>query len=335
MLVASAATVLLSLILNATRLWPFTWRWRTNGSVAKFAILARDAQLAAIALWAIHVVLLVPEIEKILFRFGVLSYFTSVTGKSWIGVLISAALFSNGHLGACPIWRPAAAHANNSAWLFMASIVLGLVVVRRRGTLGLAIAIHVPRNATEFASTALGAESASKSPRRLRRTGPNAAARISMADIRAAVLSILTSLPKHPSDIWSVDPHSSHFVQSERRSWRLFLPWRCEAGDDSRQHTDPAVNCRQEDLPWRPSAFLHTDQMRPLGEVVGEEPLPSETWQCRRMDSLARTVVHQTSPPRSMPHPATPDHRRRTWQWSRSSVRSAERFVHPLPERAT
>lgn len=141
-------TVVLSLILNAIALWPFTWRWTNNGIAIYAVTLVRDSHWFTLVTWGVAGVLVVPFVEEIIFRIGILRLATRLTGRPAVGVMISASLFAAGHLG--NVVHPTTSSLVNSAWLFVASIVIGHLTVKNDGRIQIALTVHFARNALEF-----------------------------------------------------------------------------------------------------------------------------------------------------------------------------------------
>jgi membrane protease YdiL (CAAX protease family) len=146
---ALATTVACSLIMNAANLWPFTWRWPTNGIAAYAVTLAQSGQWFTVVIWGVTGVIIVPFIEEVVFRISILRLATIVTGTPVAGVIISSALFAAGHLGNNAL-RPSTASLVNSAWLFTASLALGYLTVKNGGSIRVAVIAHSARNGLEF-----------------------------------------------------------------------------------------------------------------------------------------------------------------------------------------
>lgn len=151
-------THVLSLALNAFGLWIFTWRLPTTGGALYARALVASEQWASLVIWVLGIVVMVPLIEEVVFRYGVLRYALAVTGSRSLAVLTSSAAFALGHLILTPI-RSTDIHT--AAWLFAGSLVLGSIALRAHGGLSLCLAAHSTRNATEaltlFMAISLGA----------------------------------------------------------------------------------------------------------------------------------------------------------------------------------
>jgi membrane protease YdiL (CAAX protease family) len=142
-------TAFVSFVLALLQLWPWTWQWPPHSALRLASALTKGRQWLGLLVWALATVVLIPLIEEVVFRFGVLRFFESVSGSSTVGVVASAVTFATAHLGGSI--HPNRAHLTNAAWLFAASILLGIVTVRHRGSLGPAITAHAARNLVEFA----------------------------------------------------------------------------------------------------------------------------------------------------------------------------------------
>lgn len=135
-----------SIILDLVNLWPFTWRAAQNTTPIHLASLVGHRNWVGFTLLAAKSVLLVPMLEEVIFRFGVLRGVARLTHSTHVGVLISAILFALLHLSLSPDGTVVL----NALWLFFFSIVLGYVTDARQGRLGIAIASHAARNLIEL-----------------------------------------------------------------------------------------------------------------------------------------------------------------------------------------
>ena len=148
-----ALTFLISMVLNATALWPFSWRWESGGSAAHMHVLMQHDR-SAIVLWAISGIVLIPILEESIFRFWMLREIARRTRSYTVAVVGSSLLFAALHLGS-PVYPPDRAHMVNAGWLFAFSLLVGTITVRRRGNFAPVLAMHVGRNALEFATLAV------------------------------------------------------------------------------------------------------------------------------------------------------------------------------------
>ena len=147
-LLAGLGSALASLVLDHLRLWPWLWRWRVESNVRSIAFFLESHQWSTLLLWVIIGGVLIPVIEEIVFRFGVLRLILSVTGSRRMAIVVSAAVFGLAHLGpATPIW----ASTYNALWAGFFGLVLGTLVARNGGRLDMAIGAHVFRSLTEIA----------------------------------------------------------------------------------------------------------------------------------------------------------------------------------------
>ena len=135
--------------LNAINLWPFTWRYASRDTLLWVRTMLSGGQVFGVYANALSNVLVIPIVEEVAFRFGVLRLVVWVTGSVPWAIFLSAVLFGFLHLGDLDSIDPS--HLNNSIWLFGLSILLGFLVARSSGRLGVAIAIHSARNFVEMA----------------------------------------------------------------------------------------------------------------------------------------------------------------------------------------
>lgn len=146
-------TTVISLLLNALSLWPFTWRWGNSGVAQYMGLLVEQKRTAAIILWALNGTLLVPIIEETIFRFWLLRLLTRWSNSPLFAIGASSLLFALLHLGN-PFALPDRFHLTNAAWLFSFSLLAGHMTVRSKGSIGPALAMHCGRNTLELATLA-------------------------------------------------------------------------------------------------------------------------------------------------------------------------------------
>lgn len=81
-----AITVLLAaalaLVLNATDIWPFAWRWQYDSNVGLVQALLTSAHTAALVYWLLLYSVGVPILEEVVFRFGLLRTVEHLTGSA-------------------------------------------------------------------------------------------------------------------------------------------------------------------------------------------------------------------------------------------------------------
>jgi hypothetical protein len=147
----SLITILISLGLNATAAWPFTWRWKSSGAASYAYILLSSKQWLTVGLWAASGIVVTPLVEEVLIRFGLLRALLRTTRSRVISIIGSSAVFAVGHLGS-PVWAPDVAHFTNASWLFGVSLCLGYVTLRMQGNIVIPLAAHITRNALELVS---------------------------------------------------------------------------------------------------------------------------------------------------------------------------------------
>lgn len=146
-----ALTFLVSAGLNAANLWPFTWRWAGDNTLAYAKVLGMNDHGWAFTLWGITGVLITPLTEEVVFRFGLLRSLRSVARSDAVGILGSSILFAAGHLGYALSSPPDTAHLVNATWMLLFSTVLGVWVVRHEGKIAVPVVAHATRNALEWA----------------------------------------------------------------------------------------------------------------------------------------------------------------------------------------
>ena len=142
------STAVCSLLLAIVRLWPWTWQWPPHNALHLADALITGHQYSGILLWALATTAMIPMLEEMVFRFGVLRLFAEIAGSPSVGVIVSSALFGAAHLGGS--LRPDQPHLTNALWLFLASLLLGWITVRKGGQLGPAMVAHASRNIVEF-----------------------------------------------------------------------------------------------------------------------------------------------------------------------------------------
>ncbi len=148
---AAILTVVLSLLLNTTGLWPFSWRWATSSTGPTARVLLQAGQLGSLVLWTVVSVAVIPLTEECIFRFGLLRALSAATRSNAAGVVLTAAIFAIGHLGYLPSGHLDAQHASAAVWAFAMSLILGWITVSRGGEIKTAAVVHATRNALELA----------------------------------------------------------------------------------------------------------------------------------------------------------------------------------------
>lgn len=147
---AAILTVVLSLVLNTTGLWPFSWRWATSSTGPTARVLLQAGQVGSLVLWTVVSVAVIPLTEECIFRFGLLRALSAATRSSAAGVVLTAAIFAIGHLGYLPSGQLDSQHVNGAVWAFVMSLILGWITVSRNGEIRTAAAVHATRNALEL-----------------------------------------------------------------------------------------------------------------------------------------------------------------------------------------
>lgn len=139
-------TVISTFVLNAFGLWPLTWRWASNSAISYVAVLRTAHDWPALSTWVFSTVIVAPIAEEIIFRFALLQAIAKWTKSGRAGVFVSSIAFSLAHVGYLP---PDVPHLVNSAWLFIASVVLARITLARGGSIGVSLTAHMSRNFIE------------------------------------------------------------------------------------------------------------------------------------------------------------------------------------------
>lgn len=147
---ASAATIAISVFLNAIDVWPFDWRWTTDQSGVYTRALFTLHLWVAFVFWGVNLVVVTPVLEEIVFRFGVLRYLRAVTSSSATAVVGSSLLFAALHLGHWPAQFADNQHLVNAAGVGAGSLALAHITLRHDGRIGIAMISHASRNALIF-----------------------------------------------------------------------------------------------------------------------------------------------------------------------------------------
>jgi membrane protease YdiL (CAAX protease family) len=133
------------LLMDHIGLAPFSWRGSDNSSIYYLNILFRSNAVLGIAAAEIHSDIIVPVIEEIVFRFGVLRWAQSRTGSIPAAVLLSALAFGAAHID------PGSVNPFGLAYqTTVTGLVYGILVILRGGSIAGAIALHASRNVAEF-----------------------------------------------------------------------------------------------------------------------------------------------------------------------------------------
>lgn len=147
---AVIATFVLSNVASSLNLWPFAWRWLGDTTAVYASTLLESRQWLAISLWLLVSVIVVPVIEEIVFRFGILRAVRSATGSDFASVFVSAFLFGLGHVGFVTTLSLTERQIVDVAGAFVFGLILGLITVQKNGDVGLPIVVHSVRNLTEI-----------------------------------------------------------------------------------------------------------------------------------------------------------------------------------------
>lgn len=142
---AAALTALVSVLLAVAGLAPWTFLSPSNGSARFGQVVVNVGDVATLVLWAILACVVVPVMEEVAFRFGLLQLVRTTTGSARVAVLASAVVFALGHV------RPGDPIANkNAAATLVLGLILGRQAVDQPKRFDLLVVVHSARNLTEL-----------------------------------------------------------------------------------------------------------------------------------------------------------------------------------------
>jgi membrane protease YdiL (CAAX protease family) len=142
---AACATVVVTLLLDYSDIWPFDWRWQFSQTVDWLRSYSAANHLASYLLSLSVAGFASPLIEEVIFRFGVLQSALRWTRSRIVAVAVSSLLFGAMHLG-YPIWHPDTGSIRSAIALTVFAAALAIITLERRGRIAGAIAIHVTYN---------------------------------------------------------------------------------------------------------------------------------------------------------------------------------------------
>jgi hypothetical protein len=99
LVVSLLVSALASWILDHWGIWPWHWRLDLQSNLLFVGSLLSGKQYAALVMWALSIGVMLPVLEELIFRFGILQYIRHKTGSTKVAVMLSAGLFSVAHLG--------------------------------------------------------------------------------------------------------------------------------------------------------------------------------------------------------------------------------------------
>jgi hypothetical protein len=143
-------TTALALVLNATEIWPFAWRWQYESNIGLVQALLTPAHTAALLYWLLLYSAGVPILEEVVFRFGLLRTLEHFTRSARVAAGVSAVAFGMLHLG-YPPWSPDVGHMWNAMAVALFGLALAALVIKQGGKISLAIVAHVTLNAVSQA----------------------------------------------------------------------------------------------------------------------------------------------------------------------------------------
>jgi membrane protease YdiL (CAAX protease family) len=145
----ATATAIVLFVLNNLDIWPFTWRWEGDSARPFVFALVEGGQHIGVLLWCTIVAVVIPLVEEVLFRFGVLRWASRWLGSNAAGVVLSSLLFGAIHTGPLP---PNRAHLTQALGSFGFAVVLSIMTVRNNGRIASAVAAHITKNSLEVAT---------------------------------------------------------------------------------------------------------------------------------------------------------------------------------------
>lgn len=141
------SSLLLFFLLDKFGVWPFTWRTIGNTSLDYARVLVRTNALIGIGILALSGIAITPILEETIFRFGVIQWTLQRTNSWVLSVVFSALVFAGAH---------AMAFSQHSLRLavetFAFSTFTGWCVFKRKGRVGIPLALHAAKNTAELVS---------------------------------------------------------------------------------------------------------------------------------------------------------------------------------------
>lgn len=138
-------SVVVSVLLSLTSLWPFSFASPLSNSREIASIIVHHRQVGAGLLWLAVATMVVPLLEEILYRFGLLNLLEHFTGSAKVAVVGSSILFGLAHLSFVdPLGRRTAVFAT------LMGLISALLARKSGGNLTCSIAIHCGRNSIEL-----------------------------------------------------------------------------------------------------------------------------------------------------------------------------------------
>jgi len=140
-------TIVITIFLNNSGLWPYPWRWPGSSIAAYMKALADGGQWVGLALWLMLIGIVNPLLEEVVFRFGVLQIVRDTTRSNMLSIVTSSLSFAATHLGYLP---PDRAHILDSVWIFIVSLPLAWYTLRQDGNLTVPFLIHATFNVVAY-----------------------------------------------------------------------------------------------------------------------------------------------------------------------------------------
>ena len=145
-----SVSVSCSWVLDLWGLWPWHWRLDPEPNLRFIGALLAGRSILAFGIWVIASGVLLPVLEEVIFRFGLVQIIQRHSGSSHTGVLGSAVLFALAHIGVGVVWS--AGNLRNALWALLFGTVLGYTVVKDPTRLSLAVGAHCGRSLLEMFS---------------------------------------------------------------------------------------------------------------------------------------------------------------------------------------
>lgn len=128
----------------------FSWRIPNNSAGIHIAVLTVHRHALGLLIASLGTVVLIPFVEEIVFRYGVLRGVFKATNSPRIAIGTQSVIFALFHTGHIPPTLLSGAELVNILWIFAFSLLLGWMTTTRQNGLLLAVYAHMALNATEL-----------------------------------------------------------------------------------------------------------------------------------------------------------------------------------------
>lgn len=137
-------SAIVSAVLSYASIWPWSFASPLSHSREISSFIVNYHQSAAGLVWVIVATLMVPLLEEVLYRFGLLRWLEHLTGSALVAVAGSSIVFGAAHFSFVdPFGR------RNAIFTCLMGLASSLLVKRTGGNLTCAVAIHSGRNMME------------------------------------------------------------------------------------------------------------------------------------------------------------------------------------------